>query len=150
MAANGNPLISLGSLNRLRGSVVIPNLPSLNVTASYLGRSGIGLSLEGDSTGMIPAMTGAVTSPEPYMMVNVTIALLRTQTLAAQYKTQLELNSLIGPFTVIPDASVHPNYGVDNAAIQSVREMSFAGEDPVWMVTLRGTYYTNSTLWNLV
>jgi hypothetical protein len=150
MAANSNPLISLGSLNRLRGSVVIPTYPNLNVTASYLGRQGIGLSLEGDSTGMIPAMTGAVTSPEPYMMVNVTLALLRTQNLATQYKAQLELNSLIGAFTVIPDATVHPNYQVSNAALQSVREMSFAGEDPVWMVTLRGTYYINSALWNLV
>ena len=149
MAANGNPLISLGTLNRLRGSVVIPNYPALNVTASYLGRQGIGLSLEGESTGMIAAMTGAVTSPEPYMMVNVTIALLRTQNLATQYKAQLELNSLIGDFTVIPDTSVHPNYQVSNASIQSVREMSFAGEDPVWLATLRGTYYINSALWAL-
>ena len=149
MAANGNPLIALGTLNRLRGAVLFPSYPNLNVTASYLGRQGISLSLEGESTGMIPAMTGAVTSPAPYIMASCSIALLRTQNLATQFKAQLELQSLIGDFTVKADASVHPDYQITNAAIQSVREMTFAGDDPVWMVTLRGTYYINSYLWNL-
>lgn len=43
-----NPLIPQGTLNRVRASVVWPSFPNLNVTASYLGRMGIRLSLDGE------------------------------------------------------------------------------------------------------
>jgi len=148
MAAN--PLVDQGSLNRVRGSVVIPNFSSLNVTAAFLGKQAISLGLQGSAVTYIPTQTGAVTSPEPYMMVNCRVALLKTQALAGAYKSQMELDARIGNYTVIPDASTLPNYSIVNGSIADIGEMSFAGEDPVYLVTLMGYYCVNSNLWNLL
>jgi hypothetical protein len=142
-----NPLIAQGTLNRLRASVVWASNASLNVTAPYLGREGIRLALEGETTTFINTMTGAVTSPEPYQVVNLTINLLKTQGLASVYKAQMELTALIGDGTVYPDASTLPTYSLINCAIQSVRELSFAGEDAGWVVVVKGYYLINSSLW---
>jgi hypothetical protein len=143
-----NPLIAQGTLNRLRGSVVIPDHSGLNVTAPYLGKEGIGLALEGEATGIIPTMTGIVTSPEPYMIVSVTLNILKTNGLAARYKAQMEDNTVIGNITVIPDTSALPNYLLYNCAIESVQPMKLSGEDAGFVVTLRGYYVINNALWN--
>lgn len=143
-----NPLISQGTLNRLRGSVQIPLSPQLNVTAPYLGDAGISLSLDGDTTAMLPALTGVVTSPEPYQMATVSIALLKTNGLADLYKDRIEVDSLIGDIIVSPDTTAMKDYIFTNCSIQSVREMSFAGKDAVMMVTLQGTYNINANLWD--
>jgi hypothetical protein len=144
-----NPLIAQGTLNRLRASVNIPGFPALNVTAPYLGKAGISLALEGDITTRIPTMTGIVNSGEPYQMVSVTINLLRTQNLSALYKQQIETNSVIGDFNVIPDASTLPSYYINNGSILSIRELPMAGEDAGYVVVLTGYYNINSSLWNL-
>ena len=88
--AGTNPLVSQGSLNRLRASVVWPDNPTLNVTASYLGKEGVSLALDGEATTFINTLVGAVTSPEPYQMITLTIHLLKTQGLASLYKSQQE------------------------------------------------------------
>lgn len=143
-----NPLVAQGTLNRLRASVTWPNFPQLNVTASYLGKMGIRLALEGESTLFIPTMTGAVTSPEPYMAVTVTIHLLKTQQLAALYKAQMEASALIGDGTVRPDASTLPPYQITNCAIESVRELNFGGDDAEFAVAVKGYYLINNNLWS--
>jgi hypothetical protein len=144
----GNPLIPQGTLNRIRASVVWPSFPSLNVSASYLGRMGIRLALDGESTLFIPTMTGAVTSPEPYMMITMTMHLLKSQNLAALYKGQMEDTALIGDGTVRPDAVNLPVYPIINCAIQAVRELNFAGDDADFAVAIRGYYLVNASLWN--
>jgi hypothetical protein len=146
----GNPLIAQGTLNRLRGSVVIPAFPALNVTAPFLGKEGIRVTIEGETTVYVPTMTGAVTSPEPYQMANIVMALLKTQGLAAAYKAQMELIATIGDITVTPDTSVLPIYNFTNCAIQSLRELNFAGDDAGFVITLRGYYNINSQLWSLI
>lgn len=148
MAAN--PLVDQGTLNRIRGSVVIPNFPSLNVTAPFLGKAGISVALQGESTLFVPTMTGAVTSPEPYMIAQVTIHLLKTQRLSSLYKQRMELDARLGSLQVIPDSSAFPNYDFFNCAIASVREMSMAGDNAGYVVSVHGYYNTNSSLWDLV
>lgn len=148
MAAN--PQVAQGTLNRLRASVVVASNAALNVTAPYLAREGVSLSLEGEATTFINTMTGAVTSPEPYMVASLTISLLKTQSLAGQYKARMEANSPIGDVTIYPDSSALPVYQLTNCAIESVREMKFSGEEASFMVTIKGYYLTNSNLWNLV
>lgn len=145
-----NPRVPQGTLNRIRGSIVLPDLPELNVTAPFLGRGGISFGLQGESTVMIPTMTGAVTSPEPYMMAAVTINLLKTQALAAAWRTRMELDARIGDLTIWPDATTFPRYTVSNCAIVSVREMSFAGDDAGYVLVVHGYYDVNSSMWNLV
>ena len=81
-----NPLIPQGTLNRLAGSVIWTNFPSLTVTSSFLMPNGITLAFEGVTTEVIKTMTGIVPSPEPYQMVTITLNLLKTQVLANLYE----------------------------------------------------------------
>jgi hypothetical protein len=142
-----NPLVQLGSLNRLIASVTWQGFPGLNVTPSFLNREGIRLALDGEATRFLPTLTGAVTSPEPYQMVTLNLALLKSQNLAAQYKSQMETQCLLGNCTVRPDSTVLPAYDLVNMAIESVRELAFSGEDAGYTVTCRGYYLINSNLW---
>ena len=144
-----NPLISQGTLNRLRASVVVNDFPSLNVTAPYLGEEGITLALEGDTVTFIPTLTGAVTSPEPYQKVTVTIHLLKTQGLAGQYKSQMESLALIGAIVVRPDAKSLPPYDLINCAIQGVTELKLNGKDAGWTARLGGYYLVNQDLYDM-
>ena len=153
MAVSGtgiNPLIAQGTLNRIRGSIVIPNFPALNVTAPYLGREGIRLTLVGRSTIYIPTMTGAVTSPEPYQMVATEVHLLKTQALANAYEVQKQTISNIGSYVVTPDASTLAPYNIVNGSISEVRQLNFDGTDAGYVVTLEGYYLINSTLFSLM
>jgi hypothetical protein len=145
-----NPQISQGTLNRLRGSVVIPDYPALQITAPFLGRQGISITFEGEATTMIPTMTGTITSPMPYQMVTVTVSLLKTQSLAAAWEAQRKQNTVIGDITITTDTSALPPYTFNNCAIDNVRELTFSGEDANYLVTLKGYYQINNTLWNLV
>jgi hypothetical protein len=143
-----SPLIAQGSLNKLRGSVSWSAYPSLNVTAPYLSKEGIRLALQGESTLYMPTMTGAVTSPEPYMMIEVVIHLLKTQALANQYKQQLELQAAIGDGTVRPDATALGPFQLTNCSIKSVQPLDFSGENAVFAVTVGGYYLINSLMFN--
>jgi len=144
-----NPLISLGTLNRLRGSLVVPGNASLNITASYLGKAGITIALEGEATRFLEQMVGAVTSPEPYQKVSVRVSLIKTQVLASTWRTQLETMATIGQINVIPDTSAFPTYTFLNAAIQSVGEQAFNGEDAAYPITIGCYYNINQSLWSL-
>lgn len=150
-----NPMIPQGTLNRLRGSVnCIGNGPAgavdqLNVTAPYLGKGGIALELQGNATDILPQLTGTVTSPAPFQMGTVTINILKTQNLSALWKTQLETNSAIGDIVVTPDTSALPTYTLYNCGIETVKPMTFNGEDAGMGITITGYYLLNNDLWNL-
>lgn len=144
-----NPLVAQGTLNRLRASVVWASFPSLNVTASYLGKEGISLSFDGDATTTIDTMTGAVQSPEPYQRVTFSIHLLKTQALAAAFKAQIESSTLLGNATFRPDAVSLPPYQLSNCAINTVNPLKFDGTDAGWVLMGRGFYIINNSLWNL-
>jgi hypothetical protein len=164
-----NPLIAQGYLNKLRASLSLTNFTNLNVTAPFLNREGIRLAIEGQATDFLPTLTGAVGSPNPFMMCSVTVNLLKTQSIANAYKLQMESSTLLGPGTVRPDignstttflqanpllaqgglpaAGLSP-YELTNLAIVSVAEQSYSGEDAGWRITLRGFYQINSSLYN--
>ncbi len=143
-------MIPQGTLNRLRGSVKFVSNPQLNVTASYLVKDGIEIALEGEATTVIPTMVGVVTSPDPYMIAAVTINILKTNGLAATYKSQMENSTVIGDIVITPDTSALPTYYVNNASIVDVRPMKINGEEAGWSITLRGYYNINNTLWSLL
>tara|TARA_B100001105_G_C22258848_1_gene385827 strand:- start:227 stop:670 length:444 start_codon:yes stop_codon:yes gene_type:complete len=143
-----NPLIAQGTLNRLRGSVTITDLPELNVTAPFLGKEGILMSFEGNSTVYIDTMTGAVTSPEPYLRATVVVNLLKTQQISNLYKLQMEADSNIGDMIIRTDAASLSDYQFTNCSIMSVQELSFNGQTAGYAVSLGGIYYINSSLFN--
>jgi hypothetical protein len=148
--ATSNPMIPQGTLTRRRGSVKFVSNPQLNVTASYLVKDGIEIALEGEATTVIPTMVGVVTSPDPYMIAAVTINILKTNGLAATYKSQMENSTVIGDIVITPDTSALPTYYVNNASIVDVRPMKINGEEAGWSITLRGYYNINNTLWSLL
>ena len=141
------PLVAQGSLSRLRGSVTWANFPSLNVTAPFLSKEGIRLALQGESTLYLPTMTGAVTSPEPYMRVEVTINLLKPQALADQYKQQMETSAALGDGTIRPDSTALGIFNITNCSIKSIRELDFSGENAVFSVSIGGYYLINASLY---
>lgn len=143
-----NPLVDQGQLNRIRASIVFPSQPQLNVTSPYLAREGIRLALEGNATDYFGTMTGAVPSPAPYQLCTLTINLIKSQPLSNVYKAQFELNTQIGTATVRPDSTTLGLYQLYGVVLETVREMTYAGEDPVWSVSARGYYLVNSFLFD--
>jgi hypothetical protein len=129
-----NPNIAQGTLNRIRASVIWPSFSGLNVSAPYLGKRGITLNFVGEDTVYIDTMTGAVTSPEPYVRLNFAIHLLKTQALANSYKLQRELNTLMQPWNAY------------NCSLTGVENMDFSGADAGYVVRAGGIYYINSVL----
>lgn len=144
-----NPLIAQGVLNRLRASATFADFPALNVSASYLGKEGISINLEGPTSQALDTQTGVVQSPEPYVKVRITMHLLRSQALSAVYKAQIESDCTVGNLTIRPDATTLPDYTFVNCAITSSPSMGFAGQDPSFTVELTGIYYVNNSLWNI-
>jgi hypothetical protein len=143
------PLIQQGTLNRLRGSVVYAENATLNVTAPYLAREAISIAFEGDAGMLIPTLTGGVTSPEPYQMATVTINLLKSQALADAYKVQIETNVNVGDISVIADSATLSDYQIGNCVLKGVRDVTYDGNVPGFVVTLTGVYQVNSALWSL-
>jgi hypothetical protein len=142
-----NPNIIQGTLNRLIASVVYADFPELNINSGYLSKEGISIAFEGDLSQLIPTMTGAVTSPEPYVFGSVTIHLLRSQFLASQYKGQIETDTTMGSVTVIPDSIALTPYQLENCVLQSVQEMTFDGNQAGFIVKLRGVYQINGSMY---
>ena len=143
-----NPQVPQGTLNRLRGSVVLGNFPALNVTAPFLAKEAISIAFEGDGAILVPTMTGGVQSPEPYIMVVITANILKTQNLAALYKAQFELDTNIGPISVYPDSATLPEYDFVNCVMAGApRELVLDGNQAGFSVTYHGIYQINSSLW---
>jgi len=139
-----NPLVDQGVLNRLRASVVVTNFPQLNVISANLGKEAIRLALDGQASAYLGTMTGAVPSPEPYQIATVTINLVKSEPIANIYKLQFESSVLLGPIVVRSDAATLGVYPLTNCVLENVREQSYAGDEPVWAVTIKGTYYINT------
>lgn len=144
-----NPMISPGVLNRVRASAKFTQHPELNVSASYLAKEGVELVFQGELVQPLPAMTGVVQSPQPYIQVQAKIHLLRSQALGAQYKKQWEVDALLGDVRLYTDSSTFGEFDMTNSAITNVGDMNFAGGDPGVVLTITGTYFVNSAMWDI-
>ena len=134
-----------GIINRLRASVAFQSFPKLHVVSNYITTEGIRIGLEGNATDLLPAMMSLIASPAPYLACTVTIPLIRSIPLAQTYKTQLETNTMLGLMQIFPDTEYLTSFLVNNTALETVREMSFAGTEAAMVVTLRGYYQTNTS-----
>ena len=144
-----NPLVGLGTLNRLRGSVSPVDFPELNVIAANLAKEGISLSFSGGATTSIDAMTGVVQSPEPYLKAMIKVHLLKTQFLADNWKAQMEDSTLIGDINIVTDSQTLTDYNFTNAAIESVDTLDFSGLNAAYILNISATYYINNSLWEI-
>lgn len=138
-----------GLVNKYRGAVTFDSFSQLNVTAPYLTMEGIVMNFPGNATAMLPVMTGLVTSQELYVGGEMVIHLVKTMPLAALFQQQFLLNSLLGRATVRPDTP--PNIGitswqVQNTAIISVGDQSYAGSSADFPVRISGYIVVNTAL----
>jgi hypothetical protein len=143
-----SPLVDQGVLSRLRGSIIFPLYPQLNITAPFLGEEGINMTPEGDIVNTIDTMTGTVQSPAPYQKYSVEIELLKTQSFSDLFKQQIEQNADIGSFTVRPDATTLSNYNIQNGAIVAASPGRLNGKSVGFMISLRGFYLVNASLFD--
>lgn len=144
--------IDLGSLNRLSASVTFDDFPELTVTAEVLAKQAIRLAPEGDATKFLEVLTGVVDSPEPFQLLTLTIHMVKTLSICADYFAQFQASTKLGKATVRPDLNPGqgglPPFDMYNTSLMTPREMDFSGEDPAFVVTLRGTWNVNQDLWN--
>jgi hypothetical protein len=141
-------LIPQGTLNRVRCSVVFSNFPNLNITSPYMSKTFARISFSGVYNNLIPTATGAVSSPEPYVMGSISVGVLRTQPLGAAFQEQALITTNVGPFTVYSDTSNFDPYYFDNGILSVLDPGPFDGTNPEVHLTLMGVYYINSTLWD--
>ncbi|HHH0897026.1 hypothetical protein [Yersinia enterocolitica] len=142
-----NPLVPQGFLNRVRGAVSVTGDPSLNVTASFLGKEGVSLRPDGPATDILPTMTGTVGSQAPYQQVTLTVHLLKTQALAAAYQNRFATDTSLGEIVVTPDANTFGNYTVLNSYLVNFNEITMNGMDPGYAATISGYIITNDNMW---
>ena len=146
-----NPQIALGTLNRLRTSLVVPGFPNLNVTASYMSKRFIHVTLDENPFALaIETATGIVTSPEPYVMGTINIGLLRTTGLAQAWMSQAQNTSVIGTVEIHSDTSAFSALTIHDTYIERVDPGPYDGTNPEVPLVLRGVFYVNNALWNLL
>ena len=144
-----NPVLSQGTLNRVRGSIIIASFPSLNITPAFMGKNFITVDFDEDYTDQIETATGVVNSPEPYIMATVTVGVLRTLPLALAWREQAKATSILGHISVHSDTTAFPVYHFRSVVIKKFDPGAYDGKDPVSRLTLRGVYDINNDLWNL-
>ncbi len=139
--------IAQGVLNRLRSSVTYADFQELNIGSTNLTREAIQIAFQGDASQNLPTMTGMVGSPEPYQACTITIHAVRSQNLAASYKSQIETNTQMGSINVISDTTALPDYQIENVVLLGVDALAFDGNQPAFVIRLSGAYYVNAQLW---
>ncbi|MGC2161708.1 MAG: hypothetical protein WA634_07370 [Silvibacterium sp.] len=144
--------INLGQLNRLAASVTVQSNALLTVTPPFLAEGALRLAPEGNFTDFIDVLTGMVPSPVPYIALTVHMPLLKTLPLCALYQAQFQTNTVLGAVTVRPDVSrgsggLQP-FDIQNCGLMNFSELDFGGKQAAFVVSIRGTWYANSSLWS--
>lgn len=148
MAGTGfNPNTAQGSLNRVATHLVVPGFPGLNVMPGYMAKGQLLVTFDSESVAQLGATTGFVNSPNPYVMATIVVNLLRSQDLANSWINQYQSNSLIGDVSTFSDSTTFEELDFTNCAIQTFEPGPFDGSDPTVKVTIKGQFFTNSSMW---
>lgn len=143
----GNPQVALGSLNKLKASLKFTSNSSLNILPSYMAQAGLTVGFEGQATNYSEVYVGAVPSPNPFILVTIRFGVLKTQVLGPLWKQQVETNTLVGDFVLRPDVQGFPPFDFTNGFIMNPDEIAMNGSSPTFGISLKATYYINSSLW---
>lgn len=146
MAAN--PMIVQGTLNRVLASVIVPSIPTLNITSSNMGKNLLSMEFDEDFTAQIGTATGVVNSPAPYVMSTVNISLLRSQSLSDAWINQSVSTAIIGQIIIVSDTSTFSKKTLNNTSIIKITPGRMDGTDPIVELHLRGVFYLNNNLWS--
>jgi len=142
-----NPLLIPGTLNRVRGQLIVAGNAALNITASYLGKEGISISADTELATTIPLLVSTTNSMEPYQMVTVTANIVKSMGLCTNYLNQIRNSSVLGTVTVVLDTGNVPNFTIYNAVIVNWQQLSAAGTQADFPLTIRGYFVVNDALW---
>ncbi|MHB8406242.1 MAG: hypothetical protein ACYDCJ_12545 [Gammaproteobacteria bacterium] len=142
-----NPLAYQGLLNRVLTHVVVTNFQGLNVTASFMSRALTSLTLEGDFTRQEPTATGIVNSPEPFVMGQLVVSILRSQSLASAWLAQMQSSTILGDVVTYSDSTVFPAITLRNCSLISIDPGPYDGQDPTTKITIKGVLPINASLW---
>jgi len=145
--AGFSPLTIQGNLNRVATHIVVTSYPTLNVSAGYMGKTQAVLTFEGPFVEQIETATGVVNSPKPFVQAQLVISLLRSQALGNAWIAQSQVNSTLGTVVTYPDSTVFQPISLSNCSIQDIDPGAYDGVDPIAKVTLKGTFYINSSMW---
>lgn len=144
-----NPLVTQGTLNRVRCSIIVPNYTTMNIASYNMGKTYATIEFDTDYVHQHETATGVVNSPEPYVMATISVGILRTQALADVWLTQAQTTSVLGPVTIHSDTSAFSAIPLTDAVIRKLDPGAFDGTDPVAKLTLRGVFYINNDLWTM-
>jgi hypothetical protein len=147
--ATQNNFTARGVLNRVKTSVVVPSFPSLNVISANMGRSLARIAFNGQLVNQIPTGTGLVNAPEPFVMATITIALLRTQPIAAAWFAQIQLDSSIQDATIYSDTSAFPPIALQSVVASHMDPGPFDATSADFQLVLSGAFPVNSNMWTL-
>lgn len=145
-----NPNLFPSNLNRIRGTILVPGNATLNITAPFLGKEGIVIAPQSAVVTQMQGMTTVVNSEEPYQIVQVTAAIMKSLALSASYLNQIKNSPTIGTITITPDTAVMDSFTLYNVAITNWSQISMAGLQPDFTVTFQGQFNTSNDLWSLV
>jgi hypothetical protein len=141
------PFIPQGLLNRTRTQIVFASFPYLNISAFNMGKTQAKVSFTTPFTTQIHTATGIVNSPEPFVMTNIAVGVLRTQPLGAAFLAQIQAGVILGEVVAYGDTSALPAIPLYDASVTGFDIAAFDGNDPIIAVTISGVFYPNADLW---
>src|SRR5581483_7198851 len=139
--ALGLPLTTQGQLNRVLTQVTVTDFPVLQVGAQNMSKAQAVMTFEGSFNQQIGTATGVINSPEPFVMANLVVSLLRPQPLAAAWLAQAQNNVVLGTVNVYTDSPAFGPITLANCSIMDIDPGTFDGADPTVKVTIKGAYY---------
>jgi hypothetical protein len=142
-----NPQTTQGNLNRVATHIVVPSFPQLNANAGYMSKGLAVMTFDPPFVEQIETATGIVNSPKPFVMGQIVINLLRSQSLANVWITQAQAQATLGTILAFPDSSTFEPLALSNASIYDFDPGAFDGVDPTVKVTIKGTFYINAAMW---
>ena len=145
-----NPNLIPSPLNRVRANVAIPSSTNLNVTASYLGAEGISVSFQGNVATQLMGLTSTINSEEPYVPSQIRISLVKSLALAGAWINQIQNAPTLGTVTIQSDTAQFPQITLYNCVITNVGDVSMAGKQAEFQITISGYWSVSNDLWRPV
>jgi hypothetical protein len=143
-----NPNVTQGTLNRAKISVSFSDNSEFNISVSNLSPAGVSISPSTPSATLIGTMVGAVASLNPYQLVDITIHLLRTQSLAKKFESRKKSNCSFGTMVMRGDSTSMQPWTYSNGTLVNVDAMNFTGNEVECILRFQAVYNINSDIWS--
>lgn len=143
----GTPF-ALGTLNLALTHITLASFPALNVGPQNMGTNMARLTFDGDIVRQLDVAAGVVPSPEPYVMGNIAIDLLKSQSLASAWWSQIGNTGNLGTVTVYPDSTTFSSITLSTTVVRSFNPDAYDGRNAVIAVQLRGVAFINNDMWS--